>query len=277
MMRGQDLVLGLARRYKAAQLAPFVLSLRETGYRGRIVFLVAELDDATESFLRAHGVELVPFDVDGFPPYHYQNSRFFIYLEYLLDSLLRGAVPRSVLMSDVRDVIFQGDPFAFDRGRLDVFYENEAIAIGECKFNAHFFHKTFGDDILGELAECRISCSGTTIGTAQGTIEYLIEMWNVMMLLSDRAAGGLADQAAHNLIVHRGLVDGTRVHANGDHVLTLHHIGSEKVSLRADGRIIGENGVVCPIVHQYDRHPALRDAIAARYAASTRVAAGALT
>lgn len=272
VMRGPDLVLGLARGYRAEQLAPFVLSLRESGYRGRIVFLVSGLSEATESFLRGQGVELEPFDAQAYAPFHCQNARFFIYLDHLLAALDRGVLPRRILMSDVRDVLFQGDPFAFDGAELDVFYENESVAIGECKFNGYFVYRAFGDEILRELEAQPICCSGTTIATGRGAIDYLIEMRNVMAAVSDRAASGFVDQAAHNIITHRRLVDGLRVHSNGDHVLTLHHVGHERMRIEASGLIVDESGKACPILHQYDRHPMLREAAIARYAPKVETA-----
>src|SRR6516225_5236962 len=56
-----NLILGQAYNYNFEQLAPFVLSLRRTGYTGEVVLFVNKVDDDTQKRLREHGVEVRPF------------------------------------------------------------------------------------------------------------------------------------------------------------------------------------------------------------------------
>lgn len=266
LMQAPPLVLGLVMNYTADQIAPFVLSLRGAGYAGQIVFLTANLSDETRRFLRGQSVEMIPFEAERYAPYHPQNARWFAYLEYLLGRLMSGTLPRSIFLTDVRDVLFQDDPFSSAHGELDVFLENAQPLLGQCPVNARWLRTCFGEHVVTELAADPIACSGTVIGTGRGAVSYIIEMWNTMTALSDAAARDISDQAAHNLIVHRGLVEGLRIHANGGHVLTLHYVARDNVVISPDGRILGEGGAVSPILHQYDRHPLLKAFAATRYA-----------
>lgn len=273
VMNAPPLVLGLAMNYAADQIAPFVLSLRASGYSGQIVLLIANLGEDTQRFLRSHSVELIPFAPERYAPYHVQNARWFVYLEYLLGRLLSGSFPTSVFLTDVRDVVFQADPFAAPHGDIDVFLENAEPLLGTCPVNARWIRTCFGEHALAEIAAQPIACSGTVLASGRGALSLALEMWDAMTAFTDEAARAISDQAAHNVIAHRGLVDGLRIHPNGGRVLTLHYVGRDSIQIGPNGMVSGPGGVVSPILHQYDRHPMLKDYIAARYASFSHPAA----
>ncbi|MDB5642191.1 MAG: hypothetical protein JWN07_1508 [Hyphomicrobiales bacterium] len=259
------LVLGLVANYDAEQIAPFVMSLRATGYDGDVVLLTSDLKSDARVLLAQTGVETVAFDPARHAPYHIQNARWFVYLDYLTQRLRDGSMPSQVLFTDVRDVVFQADPFNGVGGGLNVFHENDRSRLGECPVNRRWLRTCFGDHVALELASFGITCSGTVMGDAVPALRYLIEMWNVMSLLSDAAATTVADQAVHNFVVHRKLIESLRHWRNGDHVYTLHHVSREGWSIDGNGAIRTPDGFRCPIVHQYDRHPELAEAIRQLY------------
>ncbi|MDB5545695.1 MAG: hypothetical protein JWO64_2844 [Hyphomicrobiales bacterium] len=265
------LILGLVANYTAAQLAPFVKSLRASGYKGQVVFLTANLSDDTHAFLNDAGVEALSFDPALYAPYHIQNARWFFYLDYLMSRLRDGSLPRQIMFTDVRDVVFQDDPFRGRAGGLEIFYENDQPRLGQCAVNAKWLRTCFGELVARELAAFNISCSGTVIGDGPSALHYLIQMWNVLALLSDEAAASIADQAVHNFVVHRGLVEDVRHRRNGDHIYTLHYVGQQAVLIDGEGVICAPGDGICPVVHQYDRHPALAEAVRAKYPLQPRV------
>jgi len=264
--KAPPLVLGTVANYDAGEIAPFLLSLRDTGYVGEVVLLASHLGAGSRDLLDRLAVQTINFDPTRFAPYHLQNARWFGYLEFFMDRLRKGHLPRQVLFTDVRDVIFQDDPFKGRGTGLDVFQENESARLGECPINRYWMRTCFGDHVARELAEFNVSCSGTVMGDGPHALRYLIEMWNVLALLSDKAAASIADQAAHNFIVHRGLVDGIRQCSNGGHIYTLHHVDAADVMIDENGLIRAPGQAACPIIHQYDRHPALAAAVRSRYA-----------
>jgi hypothetical protein len=265
------LILGLVANYAAAQLAPFVKSLRASAYAGQVVFLTSNLSKDTHAFLKDAGVETLSFEPALYAPYHVQNARWFFYLDYLMSRLRNGSLPRQIMFTDVRDVVFQDDPFRGREGGLEIFYENDHPRLGQCAVNSKWLSTCFGDLVARELAPFNISCSGTVIGEGPSALQYLIQMWNVLALLSDEAAASIADQAVHNFVVHRGLVDNVRHRRNGDHIYTLHYVGQQAVLIDGDGAICAPDGGVCPVVHQYDRHPVLAEAMRAKYPLQMRV------
>lgn len=266
-----SLVLGLVANYSAEQLAPFVMSLRASGYSGQVVFLTSNLSDDTHAFLKDAGVETLSFEPARHAPYHIQNARWFFYLDYLMERLRAGALPRQIMFTDVRDVVFQDDPFRGREGGLEIFYENDQPRLGQCAVNAKWLRTCFGEHVAQELAGFNISCSGTVIGDGPSALHYLIQMWNVLALLSDAAAASIADQAVHNFVVHRGLVEGVRHRRNGDHIYTLHYVGQQAVLIDGSGAVCAPDGGASPIVHQYDRHPVLADLFRAKYPLRGRV------
>src|ERR1039458_8963438 len=57
----KKLILGLLSGLSLEQAKPFFLSLEKSGYRGDVCLFVRELGSATQAFLRARRVQLIPF------------------------------------------------------------------------------------------------------------------------------------------------------------------------------------------------------------------------
>ena len=77
-------------------------------------------------------------------------------------------------MTDVSDVVFQGDPFAkLPDGALLCFLEAAGRTIGQCPDNSRWIKQIYGLDQFEKMRNYEISCSGTTIGTHWEMIHYL--------------------------------------------------------------------------------------------------------
>jgi hypothetical protein len=72
-----------------------------------------------------------------------------------------------------------------------------------------------------------------------------------------------ADQAACNMAVHLGLIEGEIV-PNYGRVATLGLTPSQDLRV-IDGRIVNPDNSISPIVHQHDRHPVLAAAMHERW------------
>lgn len=170
------------------------------------------------------------------------SSRFADFARYLA---LHEALHGQVLLTDSRDVIFQDDPFPVSK--LQVFCEDESI--GSSHFARRWLQLTYGTGEFRRLADKPFICSGTTIGPMAGVLAYArkqAEQCGRVM-----ACAG-ADQAVHNVIVHRGWVDAD-VRAFGDGVvITLNDVALDALRI-IDGRVMDGSGKPYPVVHQYDR------------------------
>ncbi len=250
--KGRDnLIMGVAIGYDARQLAPFVNSLKATGYRGDLVLIVsrANIDAATIKTLESQGVILESFETWRMMPVCIHFARYLKYLEYLIENPYRR-----IFLTDTRDVIFQADPFAGVADEsLFVFAEDQSVAIGNCADNAKWVREAFGLHKLGEIRDRRISCSGTTMGSHSGIMRYLSTMIEAATRAKPESLriDGI-DQGLHNAIIHDGALKDFRLLENQHHVATLGHVKPDRVSLSSDGKVINADGTMSAVVHQYD-------------------------
>lgn len=185
-------------------------------------------------------------------PIYIFNYRHFLYRDYLLK---HGQRFRNVLLSDVKDVVFQDDPFSSDLGsRLHVAMESTRIPIGECAYTSEWILAGYGETVFDELKENELSCAGTVLGPVGAVERYLDAMLDQIRTMRD--AFHCADQAAHNIMLHRGQLEpAVRLYNFHGPVAT---VGTETQFRRnARGQLVNEDGSVIAIVHQYDRHPKL--------------------
>ena len=242
---GADLILGACAGYAARQIWPFVESLRRW-YAGEVIFVSAHLPPDAKKLLREHGITEVEIALD-LPSANIQLQRYFGYREILQ---ARPDIARALLV-DVRDVIFQDQPFTLlPAAPLVAFLEDEKI--GDCGFNTHWIETFYGPGRAAELASRTISCSGTTGGTRAGLLRYLGLMCrDIAAAAPKRLIGG--DQAVHNHLLNGEMPDAVLVPNRTGTVQSLHH--QKELIFDSLGRLLNIDRRVCPVVHQIDRYP----------------------
>lgn len=254
----EDLVLGYATGYDAAQIAPFVRSLRAV-FDGAVALVVDDRPDVTR-LLAEHGVEAVHLAPQpGWEP-HPVMARFAAYCRLLE----RWPNAVDVLLTDVRDVIFQAEPFGPPPRRLEVFVENEDGLLGDHAFNMKHLSALVGDEMVATLAHKPCICVGTVIGPRDEIIRFCKTLLMLAAIPRSEVGGAFgADQAACNLAVHLGLVK-AEVRPNFGRVATLGMTRGSELGIQ-NGLVINPDGSVSAIVHQHDRHPALDRAMHDRW------------
>ena len=265
-MADRNLILGLAAGYHLGDVGPFLRSLSLTGCESRCVLFVS---DTTRDLDRmaALGAEIVPSvrtaALDNVP---YNALRYFLY---------RGMLRREddfdrVLLTDVRDVVFQTDPFAFSwPDGVNVVLEDPSVALGECPHNSRWTLGHLGATAFDVLRDKTISCSGTVMADKAGAMAYLRAMTERLLPPPDGERMAGYDQGVHNLLVHTGKLPGVVFHDNDGPVLTLGQTDGEP-ALDEDGFVINRLGRRPHIVHQYDRKPGLHRHFRRRFAAPAR-------
>jgi hypothetical protein len=264
---GRNLVMGLAINYRKADLAPFIYSLRNSGYSGDILLWVSELDLETRKFLEEQRVDHECYWEMNFAPFNFMLARNFSYYQYLSSMANCNHAFDRILLTDVADVVFQGDPFAAaPNGDISVFLEDEVRTLDTCYISGYWVRAAFGDHAFDEIRGRRISCAGTVLGTWTGILRYLL----VMQLgafecsASARLLEGI-DQAVHNVMFYRKRLAGAVAVENGEHVFTMGIVPKDRIVITEGGNITDRNGRICPIVHQYNRHPAAMKLVRERY------------
>ncbi len=249
-----DLVLGYATGYDAAMIAPFVRSLRAV-FDGPVTLVVDDRPDVRE-LLADNGVEAIhPESIPGWEP-HPVMARFAAYARLI--ERFPNAV--DVLLTDVRDVVFQAEPFGPPPRRLEVFVENEDGVLGDHAFNMKHLTALVGDEMAASVADKPCICVGTVMGPREEVLRFCRTLLMLAAIPRSEIGGAFgADQAACNLAVHLGLVK-AEIKDNFGRVATLGMTPGDRLSFR-DGRVINPDGSSSPIVHQHDRHPHLSKAL----------------
>lgn len=252
-----DLVLGLAAHYQEQDLRPFVLSLRRSGYSGRVVLLTFGCDADTARFLRQQKVEMVAFGALCGMPMSMNSSRMFGYLDLLLSWLQNhGEVlpVERILLCDVRDVVFQGDPFhGMPADSRLVYHLESGRTLGTCDINRDWLLRAYGPEVARTLADRPVSCAGTLHGRADAVLEYLVRMVDAILNVAPAHRFSGIDQAIHNVICAQGLVEGTVGLANGEGVYTVSERDGAPISW-SEQRLLDDRGRAHSVVHQFDRN-----------------------
>ena len=254
MEETENVILGTAWGYPVDAIRVFVESWKRYSSQHRLIMLV-EPDVPPEKFdyLADSGVDVRFFTAGYFVPSAIHNTRYFKYMDILMES--RGFFNR-VFLTDVRDVAFQGDIFAeIDQPGLHCFMEDPDWTCDE-RFNKYILTSNYGEEVAAEFADKRIICSGTTLGDADDVLNYIVALMNERDLEKMMKVGGIPDeQAPHNFIFHRDKLPHTK-QENADGVATICLTHPNQIKILDDGRL-SIYGKTPAIVHQWDRHPNL--------------------
>jgi hypothetical protein len=161
-----------------------------------------------------------------------------------------------VMISDLRDVVFQDDPFAGDVGALEVYLEEPHVRVSTPGFNSTWIRDLYGAEGLRDLGDAVVSCSGVTIGAREPMMTYLRAMADEL----DRHVIPLGphDQGVHNWLLYNGrLPDATPIANGTGRVLTMG--AQNEIYLSPAGGVVKADGTRPAVLHQYDRHVGLAE------------------
>ncbi len=269
--RSDRLIVGLATGYRFDALEPFLTSLADTGYDGSVVLYVGGMQPGCLAALTALGVEARPAMAFLSAEIDPQLARYAMYLDCLAGwpRMLRFA-----MVTDIRDVVFQSDPadfVALNQARgpsMHTWLESDGTDLLAEPNNRLWLHTLHGVATARFLTGQPISCSGISMGNHVGMLGYLARMQEEVR----RQRGGLRlkgiDQGIHNSLVWGGRPQGSQIHQNGEHVLTLGIASGESFRIDSD-QVVLPDGRVPAVLHQWDRHPALKALVRRRFPATT--------
>ena len=247
----RDLVLGFCCNYDLAAVEPFLASLQHLGPVVEVVLFVANMQDDFHRAARHLGVRVedaTPYLSLG---YHVINARHFMYRDFLAR---QGGDYRRVLLTDVRDVIFQSNPFEIHTTAPVSFAAEDARIHQDQAWNSRWLCELYGEAVLNEVADNWISCAGTTLGTVEGIVHYLDVMCHELVSREfDRSA--IYDQGIHNYIVWKLRPAWGALDEDDRIVSTVIATARDRIDVRGDGIWIDQRR--SPIIHQWDRQPAM--------------------
>ena len=243
----EDAVLGHAVGCGLAEIAPFVRSLRAV-FSGQVI-LIVDRKPTLLAWLSTHGVETV-IAADRLLHWkpHPAVTRFAVHAQVLQE---RSEI-HNVLIADVRDMVFQGDPLADAPDHCQFFREADDGAHPSVRLAP--LRAIVAEPLAQDLSERPRVTTGVIAGPRAAALRFC----RTMLLLSAGARPGESlDQAACNVIAHLGLVGG-EIRPNFDRVAMASPSGAVGPRLEA-GRAVNPDGGVSPILHRYSRIPGLAD------------------
>ena len=161
----------------------------------------------------------------------------------------------NVMLTDVRDVIFQKDPFDFEiNNRIYSFLEDKSQKIKDNYYNALWINEAFGKEAFNNIGNNYIICSGVTIGTYQPMVEYLEKLTHyVIDVVKDK---GCKDQGIHNYIIYTDQIKDIELIPDDEGAVSTisTHKPIDNIRLNKAKYVKCKQGRIINIVHQYDRH-----------------------
>ncbi|KAL7530555.1 hypothetical protein ACHAWF_003428, partial [Thalassiosira exigua] len=249
----ESAVIAMAAGYGLETYRQFVGSLRTTGYRGKIILGVsADMEDDVRAYLREQDVTTKELHItmnctyagatreDGhfmekikcaeeYPDYKLAWGRFPLSRDWLLEC---ADCTGGVMLTDTRDSYFQTDPFEYPfgdeplerlPGDLMVFQEISNQTTDHW-ITYHPVKKCRGVELKG----LPMLCSGSTMGTRQGILDYVNAMVREFDYWKDRKecrsdmAGD--DQSIHNYLYYTGRL-GERAYSVPHRTGPIHVVG----------------------------------------------------
>jgi len=243
-----DLVAGYARGYSADEIRPFLKSLRQTGYNGRILLFA---NDGAAKEAEKWDVDLRPITS---PRIKVHSARFIC-----LEEELQNIDCEGILLSDTRDVIFQKNPSEYLPSQgLFAYEEDQSMCIGTCPYNSLWIKLGYGEEVLEQMKTYPISCVGTTCGDRDSILFYLKQLRKEIEKIQPKTSHP-QDQAAHNYLI-RGDIEVQVQHNEEGEVYTVGYISRGSVKIK-DNKIINQSGLVPTVIHQWDRHLNLKNLV----------------
>ena len=258
----KKLIMGAVSGYNFEQIRPFIVSLRKAGYTGDVCFFAADLPERTLAYLKLLDVDVVSLpQEEHFSGMAVSITRFMLYQAVLSR---QGDAYEGVMLTDVRDVLFQRDPFEFDySGKVCCFLEDDGMRIQDCPMNAEWLRSKYGETTLARIGHNPISCVGTIIGSVPQVLLYLERLLEDLQPPFNIPGD---DTAVHNYMLYTHQITDVSLFANENGpVMTLGYKKTHSFQFNAAGLLLNDAGEIVNTLHQYDRHPLLVERLSFLY------------
>lgn len=295
------MVLGAVTNYTYSQIEPWINSLKATGYTGTIALIAYYMRAEDVKKLEEAGVTIFAFAKDEAGNLTYPGSKDFnivverfIHAWYFLGQIEESERPDRVLLTDVRDVIFQTNP---DNGEtfMDDYIRvaSENIRYKDEPWSRNNMEQAFGPLMSKVMEEAPIYCAGVIEGTFEVLRDLCLEVYLLCRgSMAHVPGGGGPDQAALNIILNQNVWKAITV----EYDIWAIHLGTaspgiesgygdighaykrgqlpnykslfidpEDLEIDPDGFVKDSHSNLYTIVHQYNRVDQLDDQVAMRY------------
>lgn len=289
MEKGTTVILAAASGYTPDNVKPWVESLQNSGYDGKVCIIMYETVDNSETVLVEY------FKENGFHIFlakpigdtHIATQRFLDYANLLETEYCKDV--DLVIHTDIRDVIFQENPENWLRSNLQrythIIATGEGITYNHEDWNGDGLQTQFGENVFEEFKNVETLCSGIIAGRKKMIIELFKTMYELAFYSA--APDGFVDQHFYNLAIRKSYSDYTHISSPSEswninfgtmvaipfndpnwsttnatayngyrRERTGNYVDNmlSPVPQLIDGKVCNELGVPYAIVHQYDRY-----------------------
>ena len=265
-MASKNLIIGGFTNYGINQLKPWVISAKEVAGDNDVVLVYGNATDETLDWLVEQNVVIVPMLQSQNIPIHV--LRFLSIYEYLDKHWQHYDY---VVTTDVKDVYFQADPFKFLVDRKLV-VASEGLKYKDESWGNENLFQAYGPYVYEKFKDNEIF----NVGTFGGKSEYVKDMVFHIFTNGINRPIPICDQAVFNVLLNtqpfKDIATKTiQWAAELGTIMDPSKIEQFKPNLLCDepiwedGKLKYSDGLVFPIVHQYDRVPVLKKFVQEKY------------
>ena len=265
-MATKNLIIGGFTNYGINQLKPWVISAKEVAGDTDVVLVYDNATDETLDWLVEQNVVIVPMLQVRNVPIHV--LRFLSIYEYLDKHWQHYDY---VVTTDVKDVYFQADPFKFLVDRKLVI-ASEGLKYKDESWGNENLLQAYGPYVYDKFKDNEIF----NVGTFGGKSEYVKDMVFHIFTNGINRPIPICDQAVFNVLINtqpfKDIVTKTiQWAAELGTIMDPSKIEHFKPNLLCDepiwedGKLKYSDGLIFPIVHQYDRVPELKKFVQEKY------------
>ena len=299
----KDLIVGVVDNYNWDKIKYWANSIRTSGFTGHKALIAYNMDKATVDKLSQEDFMIVGMSpLDNEKGFVYDTSRGsimtdrFMHIYQMLDQFHNQAGIGRVILTDVRDVVFQDNPTTHLNELLanghEIVLGSENLKYKDEPWGANNMQQSFGKYFYEHMEDEEIFCAGVIAGMGDAIKDFCLNLWMICRGAAPQIPGGGGpDQAAMNIMIgmeHLTYMvkrtrpsDGWVVHAgtsmpaieagsggigqtykqNPNMLLPFIH----DVVYTVSNNEIHANGKKLTIVHQWDRVPAWKELIEEKY------------
>ena len=265
-MATKNLIIGGYTNYGINQLKPWVISAKEVAGDNDVVLVYGNATDETLDWLVEQNVVIVPMLQSQNIPIHV--LRFLSIYEYL-DK--HWQYYDYVVTTDIKDVYFQADPFKFLVDRKLVI-ASEGLKYKDEPWGNENLFQAYGPYVYEKFKDNEIF----NVGTFGGKSEYVKDMVFHIFTNGINRPIPICDQAVFNVLINtqpfKDIATKTiQWAAELGTIMDPSKIEHFRPNLLCDEPIWEDNklkysdGLIFPIVHQYDRVPELKKFVQQKY------------
>lgn len=301
----KDMIIGVVDNYDWDKIKYWANSIKKSGFDGYKALVVYNMDAATVKKLTEEDFMLIGCNqYDEQTGFKHDNSRGnvmvdrFFHVSSFLSMLERPMDVDRVIITDVRDVVFQSDPTNWLNenflNNCDILVGSENMTYGAEPWGRNNMEKAFGPLFLDKLKDSPIFCAGVIAGDMASVRDLCMNIWLVCRGLNPNVdGGGGPDQAALNILLDLEAYRYSTLFTNASSGWVLHAGTSLPAILAGSGGIgaaykinpninidlldeleysvlegkVQVSGKPVTVLHQWDRVPAWKSIIEETYGA----------